>query len=411
MHSTLRWAACALALSLASGALADDVPTTAKGEGIVTAGAVENGKIWFSLWDKDRRYEARVADVSDVDAVFSALKDSNKTSRNLVVDYDIDSGDIDPDTGVTTFVFRDVVYGDKRIPGDQSPASSRRLHTNAPGPLIARAMALADNPQEGKADLDLALKASALTPTLRAAALKTRAEVQEDLALYWTEFGAARDTLLVDALADERAYRQLHPENADGALEEVDLLDYLGDYPAALRVLQAIRSQWPKEDFAISVKIAATYRMMGDDKAALQTLDDLVARAGPQDGMKYHYHRSWILIDLGRAKEAAEELTQGLKSQPDYNWAFQRRACAFAMEGRLKEALDDQETVVRLSASYVDSSPEAKFNTAWRAKVADRLRAAVMSGSMSAVRYPCTGNWDDGVDGPRARSALLTTGN
>ena len=398
-------------MSLASGALAEDAVSTARAGGIVTNGAIEKGVIWLNLWNADIRYEAPVADVPDADAIFAALKDSNDSRRSVAVDYDIDSGDVDPDTGVITFVFRDIVYQDKQIAGAKTPASPHRLRAETPGPQIARAIALADanRPQEARADFDLALKTPNLTPAMRSTALKRRAELLEQLAMYWTEAGEGRDALFVAALADARAYRQLHPDVADTAFEEVDLLDDLGAYAAAMRELTAMRKSWPDEDFRISVKIAATYRIMGDSKSALQTLDDYVARAGPQKGMKYHYHRSWILTNLGRFKEAADEITEGLKSQPDYAWAFQRRACALAMDGRLKEALDDQETAARLTASYHDTSPGQKVNMAWQARVTEQLRAAVAQGSTTPVHSPCEGYWDDGAEGGRKQSALLAS--
>lgn len=407
MTGMLRSTVCALTLTLAGTAATADVPTLARYEGIVSDGAIQKDVIWFSLSGEDVRYEARTADVPDPDAVFAAMKDSSQTERGLIVDYDVDSGDVDPDTGVATFVFRDVVYGDKQIPG--APAPAHRAGPSTPGSLIARGIALAfSDPEDAKTALDSALGSSGISPPLRETAFKTRAGVLTDLALGWHEPGTERDRLLVAALADERAYRELRPANFDAAIDEVDILNDLGAYATVLKTLEAMRAKWPDEDFRISVKAAFTYRLMGDPKAGLATLDALVARTGPQPGMKYHYHRAWILTDMGRGKEAAEDITEGLKSQPDYPWAFERRACAFALQGRLKEALDDEETAKRLMATVPGSSPNVRFNATWMSKVTDQLRAGVASGSTAPANYACVGMWDDGDETRRSQSALLT---
>ena len=407
MFRTVGWIVYALALTLAGSSWAENAPTPARTEGIVSDGAIQKDVIWFSLNGDDIRYQAQTGDVPNSDAVFAALKSSSETERDLIVDYDIDSGDVDPDTGVATFVFRDVIFGDKQIPG--APAPSHRAGSATPGSLIARGIALAESrPEEAKRALDAALASSGLSPPLRETAFKTRSRVLTDLAVAWREPGVERDRLLVAALADVRAYRDLRPSNFDAALDEVDILNELGAYAAVLKMLETMRAKWPNEDYRISVKTAFTYRLMGDPNSALAALDAFVTRAGPPVGMKYHYHRAWILTDMGRGKEAADEITEGLKSQPDYSWAFQRRACAYALQGRLKEALDDQQTAMRLATTTPASSPSMRFNVAWMSKVADQLRAAVAAGSTAPVNSPCVGMWDDSDETRRSQSALLT---
>ena len=118
------------------------------------------------------------------------------------------------------------------------------------------------------------------------------------------------------------------------------------------------------------------------------------------------------LTELGRTREAIDEITMGLPFQPDYGWAFQVRACALAREGRLREALDDQQRLVSIlseDSQGVRLTPHMEFDQRRAAEVARELSAAMAEHPDAKIDAPCKGYWDTG-DERRARSALLPKG-
>jgi tetratricopeptide (TPR) repeat protein len=125
--------------------------------------------------------------------------------------------------------------------------------------------------------------------------------------------------------------------------------------------------------------------------------------------MMFHYHRGWTLNRLGRYEEAIAEFDEGLKTQPDYPGAFDRRACAYAMLGRLPEALADRQ---RANAEMSDfwsrpnQSPVSRHDRRWAEDVVKALEAAIASGSQEPMSAPCEGSWDYG-EARRERSKFL----
>jgi tetratricopeptide (TPR) repeat protein len=106
----------------------------------------------------------------------------------------------------------------------------------------------------------------------------------------------------------------------------------------------------------VTISRAANYRVRGDYQLALRELDKLAPRNGETQGMMYHYHRAWALARLGRHDDVVRELTAGFATQPDYSWAFQKRACAHGQLGQLDQAIADQQAFIRHEALLGDSA-------------------------------------------------------
>jgi tetratricopeptide (TPR) repeat protein len=125
--------------------------------------------------------------------------------------------------------------------------------------------------------------------------------------------------------------------------------------------------------------------------------------------MMFHYHRGWTLNLLGRYEEAVAEFTEGLKTQPDYQGAFDRRACAYARLGRLPEALADRQRAdAEMDSIWSDARrmPSAEHDRAWAEGVVKALEAAIARGSNEPMSVPCEGSWDYG-EKRRERSSFL----
>ncbi|MEO8925855.1 MAG: tetratricopeptide repeat protein [Caulobacteraceae bacterium] len=378
--------------------------------GIVDDSAAENGVVWFTLQQTNLRFQVKVDDLPDPDAVFAALRASAQSERSLVVHYDIDSGAIEADPVKARFDFRDLVFDGKTIAGAAHEPPQGPPLSKAEADL-ARGVGLGDAGDFAAARVALgeALAAPDLAFGPRALALKTRGEDAEYEGILGFPRGLDRDRLLVLALGDFRAWRALSPDESSAAYDEGRLLQDLGAYGEALDVFRAMAAKWPKEAVWTSVRIADAYRLMGDNVKALATLDDLAARAGPQKGMTSHYYRGWILANLGRNAEAVAEFTARLVEQPDYPWAFSRRACALAKEGRLADALDDQTRMIALLAQLrYGGEPTLgdRHNDQRAAEVASELQAAIAKSPNAMLDAPCKGYWDEGDVG-RDRSALL----
>jgi tetratricopeptide (TPR) repeat protein len=230
--------------------------------------------------------------------------------------------------------------GDARV---TCPAGAAPAPENSEGALALGLALSAAHPTEARPLLGQALGDPQLSRPLRAAALDARAEAAEAIAETLPFAGAEFDRAAADALADDRAWVGIAPEDPEPQYAVARLLAGLGGYAEAEAVYLAIGRHWPDEAFNVAVRTGALYRRQGRYAEALRALDDYAAREGPPDGMKFHYHRAWTLTLLNRPAEVVDELTRGLATQPDYTYAFFMRACAYGRLGRVDEALADQE--------------------------------------------------------------------
>lgn len=282
----------------------------------------------------------------------------------------------------------------------------------APGAerLLALGLAQAfDDPEAARRTLGEALADPGLAPNGQALALRNRGAAAEGMSFDFEPASAAYDRLWADALADYRRLAALLPDRASPRLATAAALVALGGYDEALTLYQEIGRRWPDQASQATVEIGSLYRQRGDYRRALATLDDYARGrdASEVDGMKFHYHRAWTLMLLGRDEEALREIEQGLTTQPDYAAAFLLRSCARARLGRLAEALADQRRALELrSARFAERGAGMRAEFARSRAVIAVLEEAVAAQRSGPVTAPCEGFWDRWVR-PRARSPLL----
>ena len=406
-------AAFAMAAFLAPRTMAEPSPPgEAVAVGVVDDGAESNGLVWLTLVGNNLRVEAPIDALKDASPMFAAAKQSAAKSTDLTVRYDVDSGFMDPATGRATFAIREVRLGDRTYAGVASRDDVRRTPASPAEAALARALGLAEtgDPTIVRDALTSVLADRTLPSPWRISALKARAAINEEDGEEDHPPGPAGDALLIAALADNRAWARLAPDDADAAFAVGRDLEALGAYDEAIAAFRAILAGSPGQDLQVAVRTAAVYRAEGQYDRALTVLDDLVTRKGPQDGMKFSYHRGWTLMKLGRQAEAIKAFATGLASQPDYGWALIFRACALAADGRPAEALEDQNkgaSLIRGLWANARTSLAQSKDQAHLDEVNAALRRAAGQSPPPRLAGLCDGYW--GLDeGPRTRSSLLT---
>ena len=380
---------------------------------MVTGGAIDaNGTLWFSGWTEGVSFYLPPNDPIDAHALFRTLKAANGESRMVIVTFDPTSGRFDEPHDRIAYRICALASGEEHYgqKGGSCPtdAASAPFGTAIQQPL---ALGVADS-ATGRAasigELDAALRDAGLDPRLQLIALRARAEAHSLAAL---KNPASADMHLVAALHDVAAWRALAPEDRDAWLKAAALLADLGAYDDSIQAYRAIAVHWTDEKYRSAVRIGAIYRVEGRYKEALAELDHLVETDGPQPGMKFHYHRGWTLTLLGRFDEAIRDLSEGLTTQPDYPWAYLRRACAYAAIGRIKDAAADQRLgageLATLMAADTEPLDSERADVARTRAVADQLDALAAKASSSPVRLACEGYSED--QPKRSRSALLTS--
>ncbi len=406
--SCLAFAAVASTV-LAVAANAPKASALASVEGYVNGGASGESGVWFTLASYDLRFEAPRGRVNDPKGLWRTLKEANAGGRAIIVRFRPESGSIDEPSGRANFVPSEVIFDGRTTDGatGSEPATASPPASTA----VARAIGLS---YSGDANATQAAFAAALSePDLpvkpRILALKTLGNLDLDEGLTEHPPGADRDRFLATALAEAKRWSGLDPTDPQAIYLHAAASKGLGDYTTALGDYASIASKWPDEIFWSTIRVGAIYRTLGDYDRALSTLEPLAATAPPAS-MPYHYHRGWTLSLMGRQSEAAAEFAQGLEWQPDYAWAFIRRACALATEGRLAEAEADQNRATELMAKDIAGLPPSQFLKSDRERavaIALQLRNEIRTNPTAKLQGLCLGYWDEG-DERRSLSPLLT---
>lgn len=395
----------------AAAAAATSPSSTLTSIGIVQDGRIDESEIWFELAGIDQRFVLDVSAVPDPQAFFRALEDSANSGRSVNVAFDPKSGYFDSESAIPRYVVRRIDYDGESIAGMKKSRGTKRTVAAS-----ARALALGVAYYHGNfydhavRELDRALTDQGLEPALRALALKTRGHALTDT-IWSTRQDPTEDDdrRFLRALEDFRAWAAIEPDNPEAQSAIAFTLRDLGAYEEALEIFREYQRRWPDDPINGATRIASTYRILGKYHESLAALDELVAREGPQQGMKFHYHRGSTLNFLGRYEEAVAEFTEGLETQPDYPGAFHRRACAYARLGKLEKALADRR---RADAEWViiwqdmPATPATRHDRQWAAGVAAALESAIAAGSKEPMAAPCEGDWHYG-EKKRERSRLL----
>lgn len=400
----------ALTVSLAATAAHADAAVLSA-RGVAEQVVMKGGRISFVLYETGERFVMDAKKVPSTDDLLTALDDSDKTRRGVLVHFYVDNGRFEDGDTMPSFTARDVEYDGKVLKGEAEapplkPANAARDKAAAE---LAKGIALVGEYDfaQARAAMNKAVTSGALDPTMQALALRRRGEMNTMDAFYNQPTGPERDKLLRAALVDAMAWHTLVPESGDALAAVANAKSSLGAYDEALATFQGMLDKWPRAKYTTYMQIEAIYLAEGEYGNALGALDELVKNAGPQSGMAYHYNRGWILSELGRDDEAIAEFSAGLKSQPDYSWALTKRACAYGRTGKLAEAVADQEAAVKL----LDQDPneplqEAKLNHAHAREVLGGLRGLQAKDAHAKTDMACTGYLSAQAT-KRARSELL----
>jgi tetratricopeptide (TPR) repeat protein len=361
----------------------------------------------LSLWDEHVRFglppqpEAKQAELSEL------LERAWDGSRAVKIRFDGAGGRVNKQAGTIDFPICSIIL-DEAAFEPAKPCRATRLPA-APNGETALALGVA---HYGIGELRRAqslLRSAGWPddPAFRRLLLRARAQVADGLGALEARESRAADSAYLSALADYRALAVLEPDDVEVQFMIGMMLEELGDYAAARTHYEDILRRWPEEDFRIAVRIGALYRTQGDYQRALEQLDRLVERSGPQGGMKFHYHRAWTLTLLGRFEETVAEIGKGLPDQPDYSYAYLRRGCALASLGRLDEALADIERGAALLKGLPQAGVEPlRFDISRAEAIVAQLEEARSSRPRQPVTGTCEGYWA-GSDVKRQRSALL----
>lgn len=332
----------------------------------------------------------------------------------LRVRFDAQAGALDPEGTHVVYPLCSIGSPTGAAFGDETrncPASAGAR----PGAERLLALGLAqveEQPAVARATLTRALTASpALPPRARVIALRGRAMAAEGQADGLEPGSAGYDEAMVAALADHRRRAELMPDSAGARIGMAQALVMLGAYSEAEAVYQEVGERWPQLAFDVAVGRGALLRQRGDHEGALRKLDDF--RAGAPDealGMRFHYHRAWTLMLLGRDEEAVREVTAGMATQADYSSAYELRACVRARLGRIDEALSDQRRSLQLLREMTaQQTPWLRRMIAQNERALAALEQAAASGADVSPSFDCLGAWDR-WSRPRQRSSLLEAG-
>jgi tetratricopeptide (TPR) repeat protein len=382
-------------------------------QGVAEQVVMKGGRISFVLYETGERFVMDAKLVPSTDDLLTALDDSDKTRRGVVVHFYADNGRFEDGDATPSFTARDVEYDGKVLKGQAEPPplpkkSPAAAHDKAAADL-AKGIALTGEFDfaQARAALDRAVTSGALEPKMQALALSRRGQMNTTDAFYNQPAGPERDKLLRAALVDAMAWHTLMPESGDALAAVANAKASLGAYDEALATFRGMLDKWPRAKYTSYMQIEAIYLTQGEYGKALGALDDLAKSSGPQSGMAYHYHRGWMLSALGRYDEAIAEFSTGLKAQPDYSWALVKRACAYGQTGKIAEAAADQEAAVKL----LDQDPagalqEVKLNRDHARDVLNRLRELQAKDAHARTDLACIGYLSAQAT-KRARSELL----
>lgn len=377
----------------------------------------ERGRtLWMAPYDGDMLLVADLPAVPDPGALFELLEASRADHRSVTVHYELAEGALAKD-GRPIALLRSIEHDGVRASGMQGalpyPFDRPDRPARAAELALARGVAYLQAQRHETAIrlLSEALADGALGDAARSLALKSRGRARQDLVEdRRLDPTAESDRELLAALDDFRAWRALEPESFMPLDNEADALQSLGAYDEALAIYRRMRDGQQSQGrwFWPSIKIAATYRLMGDDRRALSTLDELASRPRGWDGMAYRYHRGQTLLRLGRYADAEASFSAGLEAQPDFGWARVGRACARSAQGKLADALADLETAIRdlEPPDGVSHTPRQQRDLEQARSVAAKLKPLVGHPPSVPPGEPCR-LFLDALERPRARSAEL----
>lgn len=367
----------------------------------------KSGEVVLGLWTPHVRF--RVPDQSDSkeQELIALLERANGSGSSLRLWFDGGRGDISRQSGTLIFPVCAIAFEDIRFEPTKRCAEAS-IDASASGQAaLTIAGAQLEAGEFRLAGATLARVGDLQDPAGRKLLLRVRANVSYAIATMEESASAAADKAVAAALADYRALVEVEPNDPEVRFELAAAYEMLGGYAEAKAAYEAILARWPDEDFRVAIRLGALSRRQGNYGKALAALDDLSARSGPQQGMKFHYHRGWTLNLLGRHDEALQSLNEGIAHQPDYAWAYLRRACAHGSLSNLKEARADLDQGIALLRAMpgATAGKEIRDELHRAAEARATVDRAIAAGTAGPVSVYCSS--DDTYERPRSRSALL----
>lgn len=368
-------------------------------------------RIWIQSFDHKARYSIAKPTAGEIAQLTEVLNAAYDARLSMTIDYDAAAGTIDEGSSK-------IVYPLCSVRLDEKVFTSRHACMNGPIKIAAARPTLLlsighaqmndENWAGARRLLTRVLQSPKITPATRRIALHSRGGASETAADDGVWTSPESDRLLIASLADYRALAALDPSDSQSARNVAHLLGLLGDNEAAMAAYRDSVKKWPDTDGKIDISMAALARNSGNSKESLRLLDVAWAKNPDGHGMRYHYHRGWTLTQLDRFDEAIAAFSEGMKTQPDYSWAYIKRGCAHAQVGQHARALDDVERGIALAAKLppVTVTAAISANERRRGEIRILLQQAVASQSTAPLPQAC-----NGFAGPnesiRSKSKLL----
>ncbi len=374
-----------------------------------------DGSTWFKTWSEGARFVLPANDDPSTEKLWNVLLVSSSDSRAIEIGFDAAGANFNTDTGTIDFPVCSARLDD--IIFTRSPAcaakqmDAERLSSPAKAAL-GWAEVANGSPAAALPLLDNAIADPKLPQPLQVIALIARSSANSQVAYRARPTSEDSDRAFVAALIDDRRLAELQPTDVEHRFSEAADLFALGDYDGASRLYDEILKLWPDETYRVTVRRAALARTLGQNEHSLELLNSLVPGSAGEDlGMKFYYHRGWTLMKLDRFDEAIADFTEGLKSQPDWQWAYILRGCSYASMGQIEYGSGD----FAVAAHFLEALPSARssarvqHDAALANSIAQSLKKRAEAGETSPVMNLCDGFWDQ-LDNGRPRSALLDAG-
>ncbi|HMJ93588.1 MAG TPA: tetratricopeptide repeat protein [Allosphingosinicella sp.] len=375
---------------------------------ISDAGTDDEGVFDITLSARSMRFRLATRSDEQKRELWALIEQANDEGRAIVVSYDGSEGSFLQLINIIEYPVCKIAFGERTF----EPATPCQTAAVTGHPRGEKALALSF--AHGDAGnyaiaLDLAERSgSGDDPGFRKLSLYAGANAAEGLATLEEPGSVAADRLGIAALGHYRSIAALDPGDHLVPYKIAAMLEDLGAYAEARSQYEQTVARFPDEEFEIAIRLGALRRLQHDYAQALAELDQLVARQGPQEGMKYFYHRGWTLRLLGRFEEAIAAFTEGMKTQPDFAGSFLQRSCAQAGVGHLDQALADAMEGARLHSAAPAASTDKEIQTSLRyAKSAvATLEQGIAAGGNRPIPNLCA-NYLGRYEAPRPRSPFL----
>jgi tetratricopeptide (TPR) repeat protein len=397
------------ALAASSGAGAAERGRAFEELGMLGAATEDEGGLWLSLWDPYVRFRIdRDSDAKRSQLAF-LIRRAAEDARSVSIRYDATRGRLNRETGTLDYPLCAIALDDLRFEPTRGCGGKSSAASKGPEAALVLARAHLGSGEYQRVEDLLARDDLPADGAFRKILLKVRAAATENLALLEVPASVEADQADLASLADHRALAELEPDDVEHLFAIARGFQNLGAYAEASAAYDLILKRWPDEDFRVAVRRGALYRGQGQYENALAALNGLVARNREYDGMKFRYHRAWTLSLLGRYDEAIADLSEGLRTQPDYGSAYVRRACALAAVGRLGEALDDVTQALRLYAALPGAAKAERREIAETQALRAEIEAGLAAGGGKRIAAGCASPYWRASERPRTRSALLAS--